>query len=310
MLRRAKEAGYGAVVVTLDTVKYGYRTEELDAAYFPQGTIIATLSPIYITIVNSFVADTRFKWCQMTWDPVFNAILKEKLKCVASEEFSENGKYPVDRLKANLMSLSLVGCSLGDKWTNDEVVSSDNNGYVTEEATTGRENNTMKWFCKVVKDKLDLPLIMKGIMHPEDARLALEHGADGIVVSNHGGRQVDGSISTIEALPGIIKAVRQFADCRGEAERPVFLDSGVRYGQHVVKALALGATGVLVGRMPIIGASLGGVDGVKHVLLSLSADMQCTMVNCGYDSISSLQKAQKLKLPLVRSASVSLPPHV
>ena len=246
----------------------------------------------------------------MTWDPVFNAILKAKMNCVASEEFSEDGKYPVDRLKANLTALSLVGCGLGDKWKKD-------NAITDETASPGRENDTMKWLCDVVKDKLNLPLIIKGIVHPEDAILALENGADGIIVSNHGGRQVDGAISTIEALPGIMKAVRSFSFAKGDPVAPVFLDSGVRYGQHVVKALALGATGVLVGRMPIIGASLGGEAGVRHVLLSLLADMQCTMMNSGYDSVAAIPRNsfgevgnfEGRQEPLVvRAASAGPPP--
>ncbi len=127
----------------------------------------------------------------MTWDPIFNNMLKEKFNCVASEEFSENGKYPVDRIKSNLTALSLVGCSLGDRWNFDDSANK-----------STRENDSMAWFVKVVKEELNLPLLVKGILHPDDAILALQNGADGIIVSNHGGRQVDGSISTIEALPG------------------------------------------------------------------------------------------------------------
>jgi lactate 2-monooxygenase len=300
MLRRAKQAGYGAIVVTLDTAKYGYRTEELDAAYFPQ-------------------ADTRFKWCQMTWDPVFNSILKAKMNCVASEEFSENGKYPVDRLKANLTALSLVGCGLGDKWSNDDAEESDTTTTTTTAAADAppvRENDTMKWFCDVIKDELDLPLVIKGIVHPADAVLAVMNGADGIIVSNHGGRQVDGALSSIEALPGVVKAVREYARRQSEVRGrqvpvvPVFLDSGIRYGQHVVKALALGATGVMVGRMPIIGASLGGGAGVQHVLLSLLADTQCTMMNSGYGSATAVHEASlpSAVWPLVVRAATAGPP--
>ena len=121
-------------MVTLDTSKYGYRTEELDAAYFQQ-------------------SDTRFTWCQLTWDPIFNQMMKEKMNCVASIEFSENGKYPVDRLKANLMALSVVGCGYGDRWSHDK------------NSTPIRENDSMAWLCKVVKEELNLPLLIKVCLH-------------------------------------------------------------------------------------------------------------------------------------------------
>lgn len=170
LLRRAKESGYGAIILTVDTCKYGYRTEELDAAYFPQ-------------------SDLRMKWSQKLFDPVFNALLKSKFNCVAVEEFSENGKYAVDPLKANLLSLSVVGTGLGDVWE------------VKDKQTT-RANDNLEWILDVVHKDLDMPLVVKGILHPDDARRAVMGGVDGIWVSNHGGRQVDGSTSTIEVLPG------------------------------------------------------------------------------------------------------------
>lgn len=213
----------------------------------------------------------------MTWDPVFNAIMKQKFNAVASEEFSEHGKYPVDRLKTNMAVLSLVGCGLGDVWTKEE------RKYQPE-----RANDNLEWFSQVIQKELELPLILKGILHPSDAVRAVQCGVDGIIVSNHGGRQVDGCISSIEALPAIVAAVN--AECKVMKKKPipVFLDSGVRYGQHVVKAVALGATGVLVGRMPIIGACLAQEEGVKHVLLNLLSDTHCTLINTGVERIQDL----------------------
>ena len=130
----------------------------------------------------------------MTWDPVFNALLKQQFNCVSSEEFSENGKYKVDRLKSNLMALGIVGCGLGDKWEISKLKKG--------EQTQVRPNATLGWFKDVVQKEYQLPLLLKGILHPDDAKKAVKMGVDGIIVSNHGGRQVDGSISTIEALPG------------------------------------------------------------------------------------------------------------
>ena len=135
----------------------------------------------------------------MTWDPVFNDKLKKQFGCVSDEAFSENGKFPVDRLKSNLLALSLVGCGLGDKFYEKSDVSAFG---VAGDSNRVRSNDHMGWLCDVVKKELGLPLILKGILDPRDAVLARDAGADAIIVSNHGGRQVDGSISTVEALPG------------------------------------------------------------------------------------------------------------
>ncbi len=98
-----------------------------------------------------------------------------------------------------------------------------------------------------------LPILLKGILHPDDARWAVEHGVDGIVVSTHGGRQVDGSIGSLDALPGVVEAVA--------GRIPVLLDSGVRGGADAFKALALGAAAVLIGRPYVYGLALRGRDG-------------------------------------------------
>ncbi len=99
-----------------------------------------------------------------------------------------------------------------------------------------------------------LPVVLKGILHPEDAALAVEHGVQGIVVSTHGGRQLDGVLASVEALPGVVEAVA------GRAE--VYLDGGVRRGTDVLKALALGARAVFVGRPALWGLAVGGAGGV------------------------------------------------
>ena len=107
-----------------------------------------------------------------------------------------------------------------------------------------------------------LPVLLKGVLHPDDARLAVEHGVDGIVVSNHGGRQLDGAVSTLDALPAVVDAVG--------GRVPVLLDGGVRSGVDVLVALALGADAVMVGRPVLWGLALGGADGVRAVLDDLT----------------------------------------
>jgi isopentenyl diphosphate isomerase/L-lactate dehydrogenase-like FMN-dependent dehydrogenase len=119
-----------------------------------------------------------------------------------------------------------------------------------------------------------LPIALKGVLHPDDARLAAEHGAAGVVVSNHGGRQVDGAIASLDALPAIVEAVG--------GELDVLLDSGVRSGADVVKALALGADAVLLGRPYLWGLALGGEAGVLAVLRGVLAELDLTLGLSGY----------------------------
>jgi lactate 2-monooxygenase len=120
-----------------------------------------------------------------------------------------------------------------------------------------------------LRERTKLPIVLKGILHPDDARRAVEAGMDGIVVSNHGGRQVDGAISTIAALPAVAQAV--------DGRIPILLDSGVRGGADVFKALALGARAVMIGRPYAYGLAIAGEDGVREVLRNLAADFDLTM---------------------------------
>ncbi|MEU9371058.1 alpha-hydroxy-acid oxidizing protein [Streptomyces avermitilis] len=126
----------------------------------------------------------------------------------------------------------------------------------------------------------DLPVFVKGILHPDDARMAVECGAHGLVVSNHGGRQLDGSTAALDALPAVRTAVA--------GRVPVLLDSGVRSGTDVVKALALGADAVLVGRPYVYGLGLSGQRGVEHVLRCLLADLDLALALTGCASLADI----------------------
>jgi lactate 2-monooxygenase len=128
----------------------------------------------------------------------------------------------------------------------------------------------------------ELPIVLKGILHPDDAAQAVEAGVDGIVVSNHGGRQVDGSIATIDALPSVIEAVG--------GRIPVLLDSGIRGGADAFKALALGAAAVLLGRPYVYGLAVAGEDGVREVLQNFMADFDLTMGLAGCRSIAEIDR--------------------
>ncbi|MBC8074500.1 MAG: alpha-hydroxy-acid oxidizing protein [Chloroflexales bacterium] len=127
-----------------------------------------------------------------------------------------------------------------------------------------------------------LPVLVKGVLTAEDALLAVEHGAAGIVVSNHGGRQLDGVVPSIVALPEVCAAVA------GRCE--VYLDGGVRRGTDVLKALALGARAVLVGRPVLWGLAVDGADGVRHVLAILAAELKRAMILAGQPALGSINR--------------------
>ncbi|WP_067483017.1 lactate 2-monooxygenase [Actinomadura hibisca] len=124
-----------------------------------------------------------------------------------------------------------------------------------------------------LREHWDGPIVLKGIQHPDDARRAVDAGMDGVVVSNHGGRQVDGAIASLDALPPVADAVGH--------QTTVLFDSGVRTGADIAKALALGAKAVLVARPYAYGLALGGEAGVRHVLRCLQADLELTMALAG-----------------------------
>ncbi len=126
-----------------------------------------------------------------------------------------------------------------------------------------------------------LPILLKGILHPDDARLALDHGADGIIVSNHGGRQVDGAIAALDALPAVAAAIQN--------KIPILFDSGIRYGADAIKALALGARAVLLGRLYIWGLAVAGEEGVRDVVQNFLADLDLTMGLSGFRSVRELE---------------------
>jgi len=127
-----------------------------------------------------------------------------------------------------------------------------------------------------------LPILLKGVVHPDDARMAVDHGVDGIVVSNHGGRQLDGGIGTMDALPSIIEAVGDRA--------AVLVDSGVRRGADVIKALALGAKAALVGRPYAYAMSAHGEPGVRHLIRCLMAEIDLELALCGLASIGRIDR--------------------
>jgi isopentenyl diphosphate isomerase/L-lactate dehydrogenase-like FMN-dependent dehydrogenase len=217
LVGRAERAGYGAIVVTLDTHLLGWRERDLQLAWLP---FLHGLG-----LANYFT------------DPVFRAALP-----VPPEE------DPVPAVRHFL-------------------------GVVCNSALTWKELAVLRRWTR-------LPVLLKGILHADDARLAIDHGVDGVIVSNHGGRQVDGAVAALDALPGVASAVG------GRAA--VLFDSGIRRGADVLKAVALGAQAVLLGRPYCYGLAVGGEQGVRDVVRNLLADVDLTLGLAGCASLAEL----------------------
>ncbi len=142
-------------------------------------------------------------------------------------------------------------------------------------------NTALQWSdLEWLRGQTRLPILLKGILHSDDARRGLDCGVDGIIVSNHGGRQVDGAIAALDALPGVAGAIQQ--------KIPVLFDSGIRYGADAIKALALGARAVLLGRLYLWGLAVAGEQGVRDVVQNFMADLDLTLGLSGYRSCGEL----------------------
>ncbi len=134
----------------------------------------------------------------------------------------------------------------------------------------------------LLRRNTNLPIVLKGLQHPEDVRRARDHGVDGIYCSNHGGRQANGGIPALALLPDVVDAA---------GDLPVLFDSGVRSGTDAVKALALGASAVGLGRPYAYALALGGTDAVVHLLRSVLAEADLLMAIDGYPDLEALRRA-------------------
>jgi lactate 2-monooxygenase len=256
-VHRAEKCGCDAIVVTLDTTMLGWRTRDLDIAYLPflEGKGIA----------------------QYTSDPVFQRMLTE----------------PDDApdVKRTITLQSLQGLiRMVNNYPGNGFFRKLRSGLpikAVRKFVSTYSNPCTTWNdLKFLREHTRLPIVLKGVLHPDDAQKAADFGMNGIVVSNHGGRQVDGAVSTLEALPDIIKAI--------DSRIPVLIDSGIRGGADAFKALALGAKAVCVGRSYVYGLTLGGQQGVYEVMQNLMADFELTMGLAGCKNIQEIdQKALK-----------------
>jgi lactate 2-monooxygenase len=253
-LARARAAGAQAIVVTLDTTMLGWRPMDLNLGYLPfaRGRGIA----------------------QYTGDRRFLQIVRERLAATDGRT-RDDVKVSLGAIKT-LFSISRS--FPGSLWEN---LRSPEPRAAVETFLDIYSRPSLTWRdIETLRDRTDLPILLKGIQHPDDARRAVEVGVDGIVVSNHGGRQVDGAIGSLDALADIAPAVA--------GRTKLLLDSGVRGGSDVFKAIALGADAVLVARPYLYGLTLAGWKGARDVVANIIAEFDLTMGLSGLTSVAEI----------------------
>lgn len=218
-VHRAEAAGYGAIVVTLDTLTLGWRPRDLRRAYLP------------------FI---KGEGCgQYFSDPVF---------------LSRLDKSPQEDLLTAAATMLATFPNLGLTWTD------------------------LDW----LREQTKLPILVKGVLTAEDAQRALDHGVDGIAVSNHGGRQVDGAVAALDALVEVRDAL---------PDAVVLMDGGIRSAADVLKAMALGADAVLLGRPYAYALAVGGQRGVEELIQNLMAEIDLNLALAGASSVTELDRS-------------------
>lgn len=261
LIKRAEACGCSAIVVTVDTNPYGWRTGELSLGH----------QPFF----------HKFKGlAQYSSDPVFLKLLEEHMNSKPESVVSGINFTLIKNI------ITMAWNFPGSFWSN---LITRRPVYAINLITSLWSSESFSWEGIVKLRKLTkLPILIKGIQHPDDARLAVKHGFDGIIVSNHGGRQLSGGITTIDALPAIAEAV--------ESKIPILLDSGIRGGADIFKAIALGANAVLIGRPYLFALTLAGEEGVKELLQNLKAEFDITMALTGCATVKDITKDKIQKL--------------
>ena len=256
LIRRAEAVGAGALVVTLDTTLLGWRPQDLNIGSLPfaQGIGIA----------------------QYTSDPRFTEVVRSRIAAGVA-----NGSGGIEVTLDAIRSLVSITRNYPGRFR-DNLRSPEPRAAV-ETFLDIYSNPGLSWeHLSTLRDRTRLPIVLKGILHPDDARRAFDLGVDGIVVSNHGGRQVDNSIASLEALIGVREAVGP--------EPTVLLDSGIRTGADVFTALALGADAVLLGRPYMYGLAIAGQRGVEEVVSNVIAELDLTMALSGAADVASINR--------------------
>jgi len=259
-VRRAERCGCEAIVLTVDTTMLGWRPRDLDLAYLPflRGRGIA----------------------QYTSDPIFMGSLDAPLDAPPA---------PRPRVNTRLLRAAWEMVRRHPGPMRKKLRSGVPRAAVQRFVATYSRPSLTWDDIGFLRDLTRLPIFLKGVLHPEDAHRAVERWMDGIIVSNHGGRQVDGAVAALDALPDVVEAVG--------GRVPVLFDSGVRGGADAFKALALGAAAVCVGRPYAYGLAIAGEAGVRAVLSNMRAELDLTMGLAGCVSARAIDRTCVVAAP-------------
>lgn len=262
LLRRAEASGCEAIVVTLDTHLLGWRTRDLDLAYLPftRGLGIA----------------------QYTSDPVFQQLVRARVR--RGPDASAPPSPPV-RLTPKTVAAGVKIARKGAAITGADGLRDNLRSPLPRAAVETFldvfSTPALTWDdLAKAREWTSLPILLKGIVHPDDASRAVDAGVDGVWVSNHGGRQIDQSVPTLDALPGVVERVA--------GRVPVVFDSGVRQGADAFIALALGATVVALGRPYAYGLGIAGEEGVREVVRNVLAELDITLGLSGHTAVTEV----------------------
>lgn len=258
LIARAEASGAGALVVTLDTTVLGWRPQDLNLGSLPFSRGMG---------ISQYASDSRFL-----------GIVRDRLERGLAG--GTGGVRVTPAAAASLLSIARhhPGSTLRN------LVAPEPRAAV-ETFLDVYSNPGLDWdLLATLKDRTSLPVVFKGVLHPDDAERAFEVGADAVVVSNHGGRQVDGSVASLDALVEIRQRVGD--------DRTVLLDSGVRTGRDVAVALALGADAVLLGRPHLYGLAVAGQRGVREVVDNVLAELDLTMALTGARDVAGLRELE------------------
>ncbi|MEE3850045.1 alpha-hydroxy-acid oxidizing protein [Gordonia sp. LSe1-13] len=253
LLARAEKMGADAVAVTLDTTMLGWRPQDLNLGSLP------------------FARGEGID--QYTSDPRFTEIVAERVRSAAAER-------PEITLGAIKTLFSIARNAPGKMLDN---LRAPEPRAAVQTFLDIYSRPSLNWDDVAgLRDRTSLPIVLKGVLHPDDARQAVDVGVDGIIVSNHGGRQVDGAIGSIDALDAIAPAV--------DGRIKVLVDSGIHTGADVFKALALGADAACIGRPHMYGLALAGADGARDVVANIIAELDLTLGLSGHTSVGDVNR--------------------
>jgi isopentenyl diphosphate isomerase/L-lactate dehydrogenase-like FMN-dependent dehydrogenase len=259
--RRAEACGCEAIAVTLDTTILGWRPRDLNLGSLPfaRGQGIA----------------------QYTSDPRFTEIVRQRI-AVGIDRAKTRASFGAVR--------TLVSMSREHPGAVRKNLQSPEPRAAVETFLDIYSNPGLSWnHIATLRDRTSLPVVLKGILHPDDARRAVDLGVDAIIVSNHGGRQIDNAVASLDALVAIRDAVGP--------QPTILLDSGIRSGTDVIIAMALGANACLLGRPYIYGLAIGGADGVRQVIENVVAELDLTMGLLGVSTVEGLSPDLLLPAP-------------